>query len=262
LSNPKPPNVKKRIIIALSIFAVLMVVTGVLAYLLLNPDSPFAASSQTTSYSGPLNCPKGTYQGDYNGQQKCLYDPGAPNAGQPAAGYFGPASTDTSKSGCFGCVFITSVTVAYYNGGEGGYVSKPVPNECAPQGFTSTASQLVGYGMGSLTANGQAVEVVGPDQNGQSARSFSYSFHFNLAYGVQSDGTDCSMGINYDSIALSSGATGVVLQSTTPSMPYDVINIGDSGGSQTFAVQFYSLDGNYYYGALTLTVVVSSDGGS
>jgi hypothetical protein len=249
-----------------------MVVTGALSYVPLNLNSPFAPQSQTSvnsplapqsqtsvTYSSPLNCPKGTYQGEYNGQQKCLYAPGAPKAGQPAAGYFGPAATDTSVSGCFGCVFITSLTVVNYNGYPGGYGSNPVPNVCAPRGYTYSASQLAGFGMGPLTADGQAIEVVGPGQNGQSARSFSYWFNAILAYGVQSDGTDCSMGVNYDSISLSNEPNGIVLQSTTPSMPYDVVNIGDSGGSQRFAVQFYSLDGNYYYGGLTLIIYVSSD---
>ncbi len=237
-----------------------MVVTGLVTYLVLNPNSIFANSGQqtTTTYSGPLNCPSGTYQGNYNGQQECLYDPGSSNAGQPAPGYFGPAATATSSGGCFGCVFITQVNVVIDNGGEGGYVSNPMPNSCVTPSWSTSAAGLAGIGMGTLTPDGSAVEVVGPSQNGQSARSFAYNFHINLAYGTQSDGTDCSMGEYVDSVSLSNGASGVVLQSVTPSTPYDIVNIGDSGGSQVFGVQFYSLDGNYYYGALTLTLVVSS----
>jgi hypothetical protein len=66
------------------------------------------------------------------------------------------------------------------------------------------------------------------------------------------------MGMNVDAIGLKSGANGLYLNSVTPQTPYDIVNIYDSGGHQVFAATISSLDGNWYYGGITLLLSYSS----
>lgn len=106
--------------------------------------------------------------------------------------------------------------------------------------------------------SGSQGEVIGPNQN--SPRTFTYEFHVDTAYGVQSDGTDCSNNDNvYNLYIDNSNSIPVSIQSVSPSMPYNILNIGDGGGTENFVITFYVLQGNYYNGALTLTLQISGD---
>jgi hypothetical protein len=137
-----------------------------------------------------------------------------------------------------------------------------MPADCAPRNILggSGAAAVESWGAdGTPTADGSALEVIGPNQNGASSRSFSFSFTYTLAT-LQQDGLSCGPGMFVKSIELQSGANGLYLNGVTPSTPHDIVNVNNGGEHQSFSVTISSLDGNWYDGSITLLLSYRSDG--
>jgi hypothetical protein len=228
----------KRVSIALSILVVLGAVTAFVTVFYVD-NSILGNSGSNASYSSSvsqLNCSSGYYQ--LNDQ--CVTDSYRPSAtttqssGGSTTTYSGGGINTNSGGGCFGCVTITDLKM--------NVVNSNMPSEC----------YIPSWDSGSLG------EVIGPNEN--SPRTFTYEFHVDTAYGTQSDGTDCSNNDNVANLYIDdSNLIPISIQSVTPSLPYNVLNIGDQGGEENFVITFYVLQGNYYNGELTLTLQISGD---
>jgi len=87
--------------------------------------------------------------------------------------------------------------------------------------------------------------VIGPNVQG-SARTFRIQFTISAASGTACRNSDDVYNVYLEN----SNLIPVYILSMSPSLPCNVL----SGTSQVFTITFQAVDGNYYNGALVLTI--------
>jgi hypothetical protein len=92
--------------------------------------------------------------------------------------------------------------------------------------------------------------VIGPNVQG-SSRTFRVQFTISAASGASCQNADDVYNVYLDN----SANIPVYILSVSPSLPYNVL----TGTSQVFTVTFQAPDGNYYNGALLLTVQIEGN---